>query len=187
MIESPVTDSAVGAAGVFRDDVLVAFDDFSIEIGINESEALNQLAPLLPDTTQVFLNMMPADRIEDRTGICQQIRSLGIEPFVVTQFSFNADSIVDWCEKLHTQYPEMTVKVGVPGPAKLTTLIRFAHRCGVRSSVKKLRGLPASSSLKLMRRVPPLNQTMAIGYYKKTQSSNATTHFFTFGGLAASV
>jgi hypothetical protein len=75
----------------------------------------------------------------------------------------------------------------VPGSAKLTTLVRFAQRCGVKSSMKKLTGLPVSSSLRLTQRVPPVAQTLAVGGYRRKQSDNTTIHFFTFGGLEASL
>ena len=267
-----------------RDEILIALDGYSVEIGFNEAESLTALADRLPDGTRVFLNMMPKDGIEDRIRACQQIKSLGmspvphmaarlvdkkkdvsemldkfvqhgvseilviagdynqasgevedalgfieaiaagangiqrvgisgypeghpqisdeildkalddkiaalqslnIKPYIVTQFSFNADAIVQWCGNIHARYPEIRIQVGVPGPAKLTTLIRFAQRCGVVSSMKKLKGLPVSSSLKLMQRVPPQNQAMAVGNYRNTQNRNATIHFFTFGGLEA--
>ena len=270
-----------------RDELLVALDAYSIEIGLNEAGSLDALADRLAIGTRIFLNMMPKDDIGDRIRVCQQIASLGmspvphiaarlvdrmrnvnemlerfvqqggvseflviagdynqasgeiedalalieaidganngiqsigiagypeghpqisdeildkalddkiaalqtrdIKPYIVTQFSFNADAIVAWSEKIHAGHPDIVIRIGVPGPAKLTTLIRFAQRCGVVSSMKKLKGLPVSSSLKLMQRVPPLNQTMAIGNYKITQNDNATIHFFTFGGLEASI
>jgi methylenetetrahydrofolate reductase (NADPH) len=272
---------------VDRDDMLVALDGFSVEIGVSESEALNQFAHLLPENTAVFLNEMPKDQIEERVQVCQQIRSLGmrpiphiaarklanksdvqqtlvrfaqeggvssclivagdyskpsgevadsvdfirqiepgdigihrlgitgypeghpqisdaaletaqkdkitmlqslgIEPYVVTQFSFDGNAIVSWCEEFHSRYPGIQIKAGVPSPARLTTLIRFAQRCGVRSSMKKLKGLPVSSSLKLMQRVPPINQALAVGKYRHEQDENTTLQFFTFGGLEASL
>lgn len=279
--------NSVAAAVEPRHELRVALDGFSIETGARESASLNRSAHLLPDHTQVFLNMMPKDRIEDRIRICRQIRSFGmspvphiaarlvarkrevrkmldtylqegrvagflvvagdynrpsgeiedtlsllraigpgqtgirrigvagypeghpriaddildkalhekiavlqaldIEPFVVTQFSFDADAIIRWCEQFHARYPAIRIQVGVPGPAKLTALIRFAQRCGVRSSMKKLRGLPVSSSLKLLQRIPPVTQAVAVGRYRKEHRENTAMHFFTFGGMEASL
>jgi methylenetetrahydrofolate reductase (NADPH) len=115
------------------------------------------------------------------------LRSLGIEPFVVTQFSFDGDAIVDYCEKFHAEFPDIELKAGVPSPAKLTTLIRFAQRCGVAASIKKLKGLPVATSLKLMQRVPPINQALAVGKYRDEHNANTKLQFFTFGGLEASL
>lgn len=115
------------------------------------------------------------------------LRELGIVPFVATQFSFEPDAIVRYCTELHARHPDLQIKNGLPGPAKLTTLIRFAQRCGVTSSMKKMKALPVSTSLRLMQRVPPAKQAEAIGRYRLEQNENVTVHLFTFGGLEASL
>ncbi len=115
------------------------------------------------------------------------LQELEVEPVIVTQFSFEPDAIIRYCRELHSRYPDIQIKNGLPGPAKLTTLIRFAQRCGVKSSMKKLKSLPVSSSLRLMQRVPPTRQAEAIGNYKLAQNDNVTVHLFTFGGLEASL
>lgn len=115
------------------------------------------------------------------------LNDLGIEPVVVTQFSFEPEAIIRYCEDLHTRYPELHAKIGLPGPAKLTTLIRFAQRCGVTSSMKKMKALPVSTSLKLLQRVPPARQAEALGKYRLEQNDRAAVHLFTFGGLEASL
>jgi len=115
------------------------------------------------------------------------LRELGIEPVVVTQFSFEPDAIIRYCNNLHSRYPDLQLKIGLPGPAKLTTLIRFAQRCGVRSSMKKIKALPVSTSLQLLQRVSPVKQAEAIGKYRVEQNENVTVHLFTFGGLEASL
>lgn len=115
------------------------------------------------------------------------LQDLGIEPVVVTQFSFDADAIIRYCNDLHSRYPGMQIKNGLPGPAKLTTLIRFAQRCGVRSSMKKMKALPVSTSLRLLQRVPPSRQAEALGRYRQEQNDNVRVHLFTFGGLDAAL
>ena len=115
------------------------------------------------------------------------LQDLGIEPVVVTQFSFDPDAIIRYCNELHSRYPDMLIRNGLPGPAKLTTLIRFAQRCGVRSSIKKMKALPVSASLRLLQRVPPSRQAEAVGKYRLEQNGNARVHLFTFGGLKASL
>ncbi len=112
---------------------------------------------------------------------------LGIVPFVTTQFSFEPAAIVRYCKELHARYPDLKIKIGLPGPAKLTTLIRFAQRCGVTSSMKKMKALSISTSLRLLQRVPPARQAEAIGKYRLEQNDNVTAHLFTFGGLEASL
>lgn len=115
------------------------------------------------------------------------LHELGIEPVVVTQFSFEPRAIIRYCEDLHARYPDLRAKIGLPGPAKLTTLIRFAQRCGVTSSMKKMKSLPMSTSLKLLQRVPPTSQAEALGKYRLEQNDRVSVHLFTFGGLEASL
>jgi methylenetetrahydrofolate reductase (NADPH) len=129
---------------------------------------------------------------DDKLEVAQRekiatLRSCGIEPFVVTQFSFDGKAIVDYCGTFHAQYPDIEIKAGVPSPAKLITLLRFAQRCGVAASMKKLKGLPVSASLKLVQRVPPINQALAVGKYRSEKNDNTKLQFFTFGGLEASL
>lgn len=81
----------------------------------------------------------------------------------------------------------MLIKNGLPGPAKLTTLIRFAQRCGVTASMRKMKKLPVATSLKLLQRVPPSRQAEALGKYRMEQNENVTVHLFTFGGLKAAL
>ncbi len=115
------------------------------------------------------------------------LRDLGIEPVVVTQFSFAPKAIIRYCKDIHSRYPDMKIKNGLPGPAKLTTLVRFAQRCGVKSSMRKMKALPVSTSLKLLQRVPPSPQAEALGKYRMEQNDNVSVHLFTFGGLTASL
>lgn len=120
----------------------------------------------------------------------QKLQLLGtteIQPFVTLQFSFDAQAIIDWCRQFHQRHPHILVLGGLPGPATLASLVRFAQRCGVKSSMSRLKSLPLASSLKLLQRVPPLAQARAIGQYRATENHNLAAHLFNFGGLAATV
>ncbi|MEM6438588.1 MAG: methylenetetrahydrofolate reductase [Pseudomonadota bacterium] len=57
---------------------------------------------------------------------------------IATQFVFDADPVVRWAARLREAGVTMPIHVGVAGPAKLQTLIRFALACGVGPSVKVL-------------------------------------------------
>jgi len=117
----------------------------------------------------------------------ERIATSAITPFVVLQFSFDAAAIVQWCRDFHAIHPDVMVCCGVPGPAKLTTLIRFAQRCGVRSSLARLLSSPLSGGLKMVQRVPPTEQVRAIAGYRQAVNPNVAAHFFSFGGLQATL
>jgi 5,10-methylenetetrahydrofolate reductase len=54
---------------------------------------------------------------------------------IATQFAFEAGGVVAWAERLAAAGIEMPVHLGVAGPAKLQTLIKFAIACGVGKSL----------------------------------------------------
>ncbi len=255
---------------------------YSLEIGAADLELLERYARQIPPGTDIFLNIMAGERLEDRVRTCARIKALGfvpiphiaatrlgsedelesslwrlmnegsardllvvsgdakpagpysnstelvdwivanqvpvrrlgvtgypeghpgrsgpelsqllaskleriatsvVKPFVVLQFSFVAASVVRWCRDFHAQHPDVMVCCGLPGPAKLTTLVRFAQRCGVKSSMARVLSMPLSSGMKLVQRVPPVEQLRAIRDYRESENPNVAAHFFCFGGL----
>jgi len=57
---------------------------------------------------------------------------------LATQFAFEAKPIVAWVERLQAEGVALPVHIGIAGPAKLQTLIKFAVACGVGASIKVL-------------------------------------------------
>ena len=117
--------------------------------------------------------------LEDKFDAC---KTANIDPYIVTQFSFRARAIIAWCHSLHARHPDLPVHAGIPGPAKLGTLIRFARVCGVRTSMKKLAS-NRKMSIDLLRRTAPWDQMEAIGRYRTDSGRPISAHLFTFGGL----
>ncbi len=109
----------------------------------------------------------------------------GIDAYVVTQFSFQADSITDWCRAVHEKHPELHIHAGIPGPARFGTLVRFAKICGVQSSIRKLMA-NKTMGLDLLRRAAPWKQIEAIGQYRIETGRPLSAHLFTFGGVTES-
>ena len=58
---------------------------------------------------------------------------------IVTQFGFDAAGFSRWADRLATSGINLPVHLGVAGPAKLTTLVKFAAMCGVGNSIKFLK------------------------------------------------
>jgi len=65
-------------------------------------------------------------------------RTNGIEMAIVTQFAFDGDVVVTWAKRLRRAGIELPIHLGVAGPAKLQTLIKFAIACGVGPSLTVL-------------------------------------------------
>ena len=109
----------------------------------------------------------------------------GLVPDIVTQFSFDARAISGWIMKIRDLGIECPVRIGLAGPTNLTTLLKFAQRCGVKASiggvakniglVKNLFGVSAPDPI--VRALAGENATGTLG--------QVATHFFSFGGVAA--
>ena len=57
---------------------------------------------------------------------------------IVTQWSFNAQVINAWILDLREKGVENPIHIGIPGPATLKSLLRYAQVCGVRASTEVL-------------------------------------------------
>ena len=57
---------------------------------------------------------------------------------IATQFSFESGPIIKWANSIKNAGIDIPIHIGIAGPAKLQTLIRFAIACGVGPSLKVL-------------------------------------------------
>jgi len=109
----------------------------------------------------------------------------GLAVQIVTQFCFDAAAIVDWIVRLRDTGIEHPVRIGMAGPTALSTLVRYAQRCGVRASLqgltrhagllKHLVGTSAPDGV-----IRPLAEAAATG-----RLGHVAPHFYSFGGVAA--
>jgi methylenetetrahydrofolate reductase (NADPH) len=111
-------------------------------------------------------------------------RSHNVHMYIVTQFTFDPHSVYDWLEKLDQWGNELPVNVGLPGPAKLETLLKYSKLCGVRCSFNFLR----KQGLKLLKlasiSMPDHIISELARYYADHPHGPVTRlHFFNFGGV----
>jgi methylenetetrahydrofolate reductase (NADPH) len=66
-------------------------------------------------------------------------RERGLDVHLVTQFCFTAEPIIEWERRIRGAGNELPIRVGLPGLASPTTLLRFGLSCGVGPSLKVLR------------------------------------------------
>lgn len=66
-------------------------------------------------------------------------RSSGVEMAITTQFLFNAKPAMRWAERLCAMGVTLPIHLGLAGPTKLQTLIKYGVACGVGPSLKVLR------------------------------------------------
>lgn len=105
---------------------------------------------------------------------------------IATQFAFEAEPIIDWAGRLRAAGITLPVHVGVAGPAKLQTLIKYALACGVGPSLRVLQRRAADLT-RLMLPVDPTELLSALAAHKAAHPDFAVerVHFFPLGGIGA--
>ena len=103
---------------------------------------------------------------------------------IVTQFGFDAAAFIAWADGLRDNGIDLPVHLGVAGPAKITTLIKFAAMCGVGNSLNFLK----KNALSLTTLATSHSPETVVGPIEQHVVSGATTpirqiHVFAFGGL----
>lgn len=103
---------------------------------------------------------------------------------IATQFAFDAGPIIKWAESLTAAGVTLPVHIGIAGPAKLQTLIKFAIACGVGPSLKVLQKRAMDVS-KLLLPYEPTDVLAALARHKAANPNfNITNvHFFPLGGI----
>ena len=107
-----------------------------------------------------------------------------IELALTTQFCFEAEPVIEWANSLIDKGVDIPVHIGVAGPAKLQTLIKFSIACGVGPSLRVLQKR-AKDVKKLLLPFEPNEFLETLAEHKKANPSfNITNvHFFPLGGI----
>lgn len=110
------------------------------------------------------------------------------EMAIATQFCFDATAVTKWAERLKQDGIDIPIHIGIAGPAKLQTLLRFSIECGVGPSMKILTKR-AKDITKLLLPYKPSEILEALADYKmKDPSLNIDqVHFFPIGGIKQTV
>ncbi|MFQ1702646.1 methylenetetrahydrofolate reductase [Loktanella agnita] len=105
---------------------------------------------------------------------------------LATQFAFEAAPIIAWADALKDAGITLPIHIGIAGPAKLQTLIKFAIACGVGPSLKVLQKR-AMDVTKLLLPYEPTEVLAALAAHKAANPDfNITNvHFFPLGGIKA--
>lgn len=111
-------------------------------------------------------------------------KETGVEMAIVTQFAFAAQPIVDWAERLRNAGITLPIHVGIAGPAKLQTLIKYAISCGVGPSLKVLQKR-AMDLTKLMLPYEPNDVVAELAAWQAGHPEGLIkqVHFFPLGGI----
>jgi methylenetetrahydrofolate reductase (NADPH) len=103
---------------------------------------------------------------------------------LATQFAFEAKPIIAWVDSLKEAGIDIPVHIGIAGPAKLQTMIKFAIACGVGPSLKVLQKR-AKDVTKLLLPFEPTTVLSELAAHKAANPdfNIEKVHFFPLGGI----
>ena len=103
---------------------------------------------------------------------------------ITTQFCFDAQTVKQWADNIKLNGIDIPIHIGIAGPAKLQTLIKFSIECGVGASMKILTKR-AKDITKLLLPYKPTQILSDLANYKAQDSSFniEQVHFFPLGGI----
>ena len=117
---------------------------------------------------------------------CTAIVARGMKPIIVTQFGFDADAILAWVEAVRRRGVTAPIRIGIPGPAGIKTLLRFAARCGVGASASVLTKYGLSIT-KLIGTAGPDKMVDRLAAGLGPRHGEVRLHFYPFGGLERTI
>ena len=106
------------------------------------------------------------------------------EMAIATQFCFDANVVKKWMDDIKDDGIDIPIHIGIAGPAKLQTLLKFSIECGIGSSMKILTQR-AKDKTKLLLPYEPTQVLRDLAEYKaKDPKFNIEqVQFFPFGGI----
>ncbi|TMV62246.1 methylenetetrahydrofolate reductase, partial [Thioclava sp. BHET1] len=103
---------------------------------------------------------------------------------LATQFCFEAAPVIAWADRLAAEGISLPIHIGVAGPAKLQTLIKFSIACGVGASLRVLQKR-AKDVTKLLLPFEPDEFIADLAAHKAATPGFGieAVHFFPLGGI----
>ena len=125
------------------------------------------------------------ERVEQALrGKAEFAKTAGFKLYFATQFGFDPQPFIDWEATTSAKGIDLPIHVGLPGPASLRQLAKFAMLCGVGASMRMLTSR-TSAMANLLSTQAPDEMVTALARHKSVnpQSRFKKVHFFAFGGV----
>jgi len=106
------------------------------------------------------------------------------EMALATQFCFESGPVIEWADRLKAAGIDIPIHIGIAGPAKLQTMIKFAIACGVGPSLRVLQRRAADAT-KLLLPFKPDEIVTELALHKAANPdfNISHVHFFPLGGI----
>lgn len=127
-------------------------------------------------------HMTPHQCLEILEAKCAEIARREMKPLIVTQFAFDADLFIDWLDAVRARGIHAPVRLGIPGPAGIKTLIRFSARCGVGASASVLAKYGVSLT-RLIGTTGPDRLVEELSTRLTPAHGPVSLHLYSFGGV----
>jgi methylenetetrahydrofolate reductase (NADPH) len=106
------------------------------------------------------------------------------EMAIATQFCFEAAPVIAWADRLRAEGVLLPIHIGVAGPAKLQTMIKFAMACGVGPSLRVLQRRAADVTNLILPFTPEdFLRDLAVHKAAHPELQIEQAHFFPLGGI----
>jgi methylenetetrahydrofolate reductase (NADPH) len=134
-----------------------------------------------PDITKIHGEAMLITALQEKNA---WLKTNNIEGYIATQFVFDAMPVAHWATELKANGIDLPIHVGVPGPASIKTLVRYAALCGVGNSARFIRK-QALNITKLLTVSEPdeMVSQLAFLHFERPELNIAGAHLYPFGGF----
>ena len=165
--------------GPFKDAAAVIGSGILSDAGIREVDIAGY-----PDGHPVIPDPVLLDDVHQKITLAAE-QELALS--IVTQFSFSADSIAEYCARLVAQDIDLPVFAGLAGPTNPAQLLRYAKICGVSTSIKAANKLGWNAVKLAANTTPDKHLDILTGHFVGADAGNlAGIHIFSFGGFVKS-
>lgn len=104
---------------------------------------------------------------------------------IITQFCFDPAPVIAWADRLAADGIDLPIHIGVAGPARLQTLVKFAVACGVGPSIRVLQRRARDVTRLLLPFEPTAFLTALAAHKAATPAFGiGSVHLFPLGGIA---
>ncbi|MBL8386532.1 MAG: hypothetical protein JNM90_25835 [Burkholderiales bacterium] len=133
-----------------------------------------------PDGHPAIPEAVLEEHLARKLALCAE---RGWEAGVVTQFTFEAQRLGDWLDRVAARHPGVRLVASAAGPAGVGTLLRYAARCGVRASLDTF-ARHADRFLRVLSDAGPEALVHALAQREAAGAAPTDLHLFSFGGTA---
>ena len=134
-----------------------------------------------PDITKVHGEGVLLDALVRKQAY---IKAHGLQGFIATQFLFEAEPVADWARALRGAGIDLPIHVGIPGPATIKTLVKYAAMCGVGNSARFIRKQALNLTKLLTVNTPDeFVADLAQLHATRPELGIAGPHLYPFGGF----